>query len=156
MREKWKPVPGYEGIYQVSDQGRVRSQTRNVEKTSKTGKPYQQLIRGRVLRPGLMTCGHLSVSIKRNNSRTVHSLVMEAFVGPRPEKQEVRHLNGNPADNRLVNLAYGTRTQNILDAVEHGTWFSDRRRAHNAALCAANAKRFQSAEYIAEMKARRG
>jgi hypothetical protein len=51
----------------------------------------------------------------------VHSLVILAFVGPRPDGEQVRHLNGNPADNRLTNLAYGTQSQNQQDSLRHGT-----------------------------------
>jgi DNA invertase Pin-like site-specific DNA recombinase len=51
----------------------------------------------------------------------VHQLVLLTFVGPLPEGQEVRHLNGDRSDNRLENLCYGTRKENANDAVEHGT-----------------------------------
>jgi hypothetical protein len=52
---------------------------------------------------------------------TVHALVLLAHTGPRPEGMVVRHLNGDPADNRLANLAYGTYVENQADAVRHGT-----------------------------------
>lgn len=53
--------------------------------------------------------------------RTIHQLVTEAFVGPRPTGSEVRHLDGNPANNRASNLAWGTRRENMADARRHGT-----------------------------------
>jgi hypothetical protein len=52
--------------------------------------------------------------------RTIHSLVLEAFVGPRPPGSVTRHLNGCPDDNRLENLAWGTHSENILDMDRHG------------------------------------
>ena len=52
---------------------------------------------------------------------SVHRLVLEAFVGPCPPGCETRHLNGNPADNRLCNLAWGTHRENAADKVRHGT-----------------------------------
>lgn len=58
---------------------------------------------------------------RHGHSRTVHRLVMEAFVGPRPPGMMCRHLNGNPHDNRLSNLAWGTPAENVADAVRHGT-----------------------------------
>lgn len=129
MTEIWKDVPGYEGCYQVSNTGNVRSLTRQIELT-RDGTHYKKTIAGRLLRPGRMTEGHLSVALGRGNSHCVHKLVLLAFVGPRPEGLECRHLNGVPADNRLENLRWGTRRENILDAVSHGTWMTPER--HNA------------------------
>lgn len=102
--EIWLPVVGFAGLYEVSNLGRVRSLRRHQPK---------------LLRPGRMTAGHLSVSLGRGRSRTVHSLVIEAFVGPRPPGMEVRHSNGVPSDNRLANLAYGTRADNSRDKKWH-------------------------------------
>lgn len=53
-------------------------------------------------------------------SRKVHSLVAEAFLGPRPAHLVVRHLNGNNKDNRLENLVYGTHAENAQDRIDHG------------------------------------
>jgi hypothetical protein len=106
MEEIWKDIPGYEGIYQVSDQGEVRSFVRG-----KTGT---------LLRPGRMPGGHLSVALGRGNSQCVHKLVLIAFIGPAPEKHECRHLNGVPSDNRLANLTWGTRGENTQDKKWHG------------------------------------
>lgn len=68
--------------------------------------------------------GYVTVGIwdgKRSHPVYVHIMVLEAFVGPCPPGMECRHLNGNPADNRLANLEWGTPTQNNLDQVVHGT-----------------------------------
>jgi hypothetical protein len=73
----------------------------------------------RRLRPGSLDSGHLVVVIRRR-SRQVHRLVLEAFVGPCPPGLECRHLNGRPDDNRLENLAWGTRLENVADSLEHG------------------------------------
>jgi hypothetical protein len=118
MTERWLPVVGYEGFYEVSDQGRVQSLDRLVEKGSG---PFVQ--RGRVLRPGTTKPGHQLVVLsvkKAKSSRLVHRLVMEAFVGPRPDGMECCHTNGNPADNRLENLRWDTRSSNLYDMVRHG------------------------------------
>ena len=103
--ETWKAIPGYEGRYEVSDQGRVRS--------------FRRVANGQLLRPGRMPQGHLSVALGRGNSQCVHKLVLLAFVGPAPDKHECCHNNGNPADNRLENLRWGTRSENNTDAVVH-------------------------------------
>lgn len=120
MEEIWKDIPGYEGRYQVSDMGRVRSLDRIITMPSRYGHPYQSPRKGRVLRPGRMTQGHMSVALGKHNSQTVHSLVMLAFIGPPPEGMEVCHNNGNPADNRLENLRYDSRSSNCIDAYRDG------------------------------------
>ena len=129
MKERWKPIPGYEGQYEVSDQGRVRSSTRLVMCEGTVKGSYFSVKQGRILKPGRMPAGHLSVSLGRRNSQCVHKLVLLAFVGPALPNQECRHLNGDPADNRLKNLRWGTRTENIKDAVQHGTWMTPERKA---------------------------
>ena len=147
MEENWKPVVGFEGAYEVSDQGNVRSIDRSYEQISRHGTKYMHSKKGRLLRPGRTSSGHLSVALGRGNSRTVHSLVMEAFVGPRPDKMEICHNNGNPADNRLENLRYATRSENILDAVKLGTWHSEKRKEHWRRLASPSrteARRFAS------------
>ena len=75
------------------------------------------------MRPPLGKRGYLTVELWRDGkSKTVgvHQLVALAFLGPRPEKQEVRHLDGNPLNNHLTNLAHGTRRQQRLDDVRNG------------------------------------
>lgn len=127
--EIWKDVPGYEGQYQVSDQGRVRSIDRVVEQAARSGTIYKKNIRGVMLRPGRMLAGHLSVCLGKSNSHCVHKLVLLAFVGAAPENHECLHANGVPSDNRLENLRWGSRSDNIRDAVAHGTWMTPKRKA---------------------------
>lgn len=123
--ERWKPIPGYEGVYEVSDLGRVRSLDR-IEEYQRIDQYSGRIItvhrrhRGKLLRPGPAKSGHLSVVLGRGNSRTVHSLVLEAFVGSCPPGMECLHKNGKPWDNRLENLRWGTRSENLHDAVRHG------------------------------------
>lgn len=105
--ERWLPVPGYEGLYEVSDEGRVRSSRR----------------RGNLLSPKVTDRGHLTVTLSRGGMRSirrVHRMVLEAFVGPCPDGLEGCHGNGVPNDNRLANLRWDTRSNNSLDAVMHG------------------------------------
>lgn len=121
--EIWKAIPGYEGRYEASTEGRIRSVDRTVySRNWSTGKPFARRISGRILRPGrYCKAGHLSVILGRRAPGTpVHQLVMKTFVGPAPAGQEIRHLNGDPKDNRLKNLKYGTRTENILDVYRQG------------------------------------
>src|SRR5690606_33458839 len=99
------------GLYEVSDAGDVRSLPR----------PHT---RGKVLKPIRDKRGYLRVGLSKCGqvrTRLVHHLVLEAFVGPRPEGQECRHLEGDPSDNRLRMIEWGTPRQNGLDQVRHGT-----------------------------------
>lgn len=117
--ETWKPIPGWEGYYSVSDHGRVRSERRTV-KTEKG----QRTFRPQLIKQAAKDSGHLQVGLYKNGkgkTRKVHQLVMEAFVGPIGPGHEIRHLNGDPTDNRVGNLAFGTRSENTQDSVRHGT-----------------------------------
>lgn len=116
----WKAVVGYEGIYEVSDVGDVRSLPRTG--TRSDGRRY--VVSGRVLRCGTHPAGHKHVMLCVDGhyvTRKVHHLVAEAFLGPWPEGATVvRHLNDDPADNRSENLAYGTQADNIRDCMRNG------------------------------------
>ncbi|WP_414021392.1 NUMOD4 motif-containing HNH endonuclease [Microbacterium aurugineum] len=114
--ERWCPVPGYEGLYEVSDQGRVRS----LDRIGLAG----QRLTGRTLRPQRNSkSGHVVVALYRDGRksfRKVHQVVAEAFIGPRPLGALTRHLNDVADDNRAVNLAYGTHADNLADARRNG------------------------------------
>jgi len=121
MNENWRAVPGWEGLYEVSDQGRVRS----LDRVSVDSKGRRRPFKGRELscklngRPPYKMAHLKRPGLKR--SVRVHVLVMEAFEGPRPAGlRDIRHLNGNRSDCRFTNLAYGTRSQNCLDTIAHG------------------------------------
>lgn len=113
MEERWLPIAGYEGIYEVSDAGRVRSLDRWY------GPKLNKFRKGRLKTANLSTRGYPAVDLAKKWTRrtaTVHSLVLTAFVGPRPHPDAVtRHLNGIKTDNRLANLAWGTAAENYAD-----------------------------------------
>lgn len=116
--EHWLPIVGYEGLYEVSNQGRVRSLDRKEDSGRGSSRPR----RGQILKPRLRS-GYISVHLSRLGiavDRTVHSLVMEAFSGPRPDGMQVRHGNGDRTDSRLSNLSYGTQSDNEQDKLQQG------------------------------------
>ena len=118
-KERWRPLPGWQGYYEVSDQGRVRSIDRVV--TDKNGKAMT--FRGRVRVASLDTDRYLSVSLCRDSkceSRRVHVLVALAWIGPRPEGMETRHGENGKLDNSLANLCYGTPEENVADKIRDG------------------------------------
>lgn len=114
--EVWVPVRGQEGAYEVSDLGRVRSLDRIVHISD----GRKRLWAGQVLNPFPKRRGRLAVGINDRHVY-VHKLVLEAFVGLRPERMEGCHNNGDYTDNRLVNLRWDTQSENMRDRVRHGT-----------------------------------
>lgn len=118
--ERWLPVVGYEGLYEISNQGRVWSVPHTVIRTD--GATFA--VRGGIRKPVPQASGHLKVMLfrgRRHRSFHIHTLVLTAFVGPMPDGLCCRHLNGVPDDNRLENLAWGTYSENKFDQVRHGT-----------------------------------
>lgn len=112
--EIWKPVVGYEDLYEVSDHGRIRSLGR--ELTYKDGR------RGRL--PGKMrkisnhNQGYSIISFRRDGvakTSLVHRVVLEAFVGPCPEGMEACHRDGDRKNNQLSNLRWDSSSENNLD-----------------------------------------
>jgi len=118
--EDWRPVVGFEGTYEVSNMGRVRSLDR--VSVDKNGRRVRY--RGVVRRQSLGAGGYPVVSLKsgKGSVRRVHLLVAAAFHDPPSEEDEVvRHLNGDRLDGRAVNLRWGSASANMLDKVRHGT-----------------------------------
>lgn len=133
MVERWLPVVGWEGLYEVSDLGRVRSVAHTTMR--RDGKRYTV---APLLRRQQLVRGYLVVGLVRADLQTtdrVHRLVLTAFVGSCPEGQQARHLDGDRTNNRLTNLAYGTAAQNAADRAAHGTTARGER-AGNAKLTA--------------------
>lgn len=123
MDEKWKDIPGYEGEYQASTLGRIKSVERRVRGEHwKTHREFYRTVPERILKPGrYCKSGHVSVVLRHGSNGTpVHQLVMRTFVGETPSGMEILHGNGNPEDNRLENLRFGTRRENILDVFKQG------------------------------------
>lgn len=118
MNECWRPVVGYEGLYEVSDAGRVRRLERRVKHI--TG---YRVLKPRILVPSTQKSGHLyfkSFGGRGGELKWVHRLVYEAFIGSVPIGKEVRHLDGNPENNRPENLAIGSRAENAHDTYQYG------------------------------------
>lgn len=140
MTEIWKPVLGYEGQYEVSNKGRVRS---HVAK-----RPLHILSQYR------RKDGYLQVQLKVNqkpNNRLVHTLVDEAFNGPRVSGFEVNHVDGNKANNLIENLERITHQQNAAHAHQSGL-VGDRKGEANsfAKLTAEKVRRIRAEMFAAK------
>lgn len=121
--EQWLPVLGYEGVYEVSDLGRIRSLDREVVDFP-GGSPRVRTFYGRLLSLYLDSRGlYMTVRLKLNgqgHTRSVHRIVLEAFVGPCPNGMECCHANDVKDDNRLSNLRWDTSSENKYDKVSNG------------------------------------
>ena len=122
-REIWYPVIGWEGLYEVSNFGRVKSLPRiNIRKDGTRNPVKEKILKG--TGPN----GYSSVGLcnkgRTSRSEYVHALVLETFVGPRPTKMDCCHSDGDPQNNKLNNLRYDTRSGNMQDAIRTGTYYS--------------------------------
>ena len=110
MRE----IPGYEGFYAANEKGEIISLVKK-----------QGTRPGRVLKPTKNPNGYVYYTLCVNYkklTRTGHSLVAAAYLGPRPEGMDVMHINHDRKDNRPANLRYGSRSENILASVAAGNY----------------------------------
>lgn len=106
-------MPGYNGLYEVSNRGEVRSMFDS----------HDGLKSGRHLALNVQSTGYLTVTLCINRSKKlkyVHRLVLGAFVGTTANRQVCRHLDGNRKNNSLSNLKWGTYSENENDKVGHG------------------------------------
>lgn len=114
MIERWKDVIGYEGLYKISDYGNVKSLV------------YWNGTNKRIKKQSITTRGYCRIILYKKNKRKwihTHRLVLETFIGPCPKEMQCRHLDGNPLNNKLSNLKWGTSSENTQDAIKHKTRF---------------------------------
>lgn len=119
--EKWQAVKGYEGLYEVSSYGRVRSLPREVHHGN-----LRMRLSGKILKPCKSANGYYYATLSRGGKRKqmkelVHTLVLKAFVGPRPIGMECCHYPDKArTNNHLENLRWDTSSANHQDAIKHG------------------------------------
>ncbi len=116
IEEQWKDIPDFEGYYQVSDLGRVRCVDRTV--IYKDGRVCY--FKSKIMKQGINKKGYRNIYLSKDcvkTTRTVHSLVMLAFVGARPNpKIQINHIDCDKTNNCLTNLEYCTQSHNQLHA----------------------------------------
>ena len=118
--EQWVPAFGYEGLYSVSSLGRVRSEDRVVRHFS--GGPKR--LRGSLRAFSLNCNGYLDLVLSKDGANVrhrVHRLVLSSFTREAGAGMDVRHIDGDRTNNRIANLCWGTRKDNMADAIVHGT-----------------------------------
>ena len=107
MKKEWRDIKGYEGLYQVSNYGEVYNTCRNKMRRNSRGFEL-----------------YLSIRLSKQNKqkrRYVHHLVLETFVGPRPKGYECNHIDENKLNNRLDNLEWVTKQQNMRHSYYQGS-----------------------------------
>lgn len=140
--EEWRTVKNNPG-YEVSNLGNVRSVDREVH--SKNGLVIR--FKGKQLRPGLSKSGYLSLALS-GKTHNIHALVAECFIGERPQKHDVNHINGNKLDNTASNLEYVSRSENMKHAVKIG--LCEKTISASRSRCGTNAKHAKLNYEIAE------
>lgn len=127
LAQTWLPIVDADG-YEVSNLGNVRSWWMRGGKSARTRADAPRNLRPRGAKGKYQSVSLPSIQGAGYSSRTIHSLVLLAFMGPRPAGMEVAHLDGNPENNALSNLTYVTHHENEHHKREHGTWWL--RRTH--------------------------
>ena len=123
MEEVWKPIPGYQGLYEVSNFGNIRRNETATEEKSRYGKTRLVTHKARVLKPGKTKRGYLLVVLcgeDGQKSHTVHRLVASAFCEKVGGCEVVNHIDGNKTNNRADNLEWCTQKYNVHHAIKIG------------------------------------
>lgn len=118
MEEIWKPIPGYENLYQASNLGNIRS----LDKDVWNGHAYYK-VKGRVLKPAVKSNGYKELVLRKDNkSKTwgVHKLVLMSFSDGQTNSHAA-HKDGNKLNNNINNLYWASPKENARDKLRHGT-----------------------------------
>lgn len=117
MKENWKDIKGYEGAYQVSTMGQVRSLDRSLVIKSRKGNDYHYKMRGRILKQAITNAGYLTVELnlqgKKPKRLTTHRLVALSFIPNTENKSSVNHIDFNKLNNIIENLEWVTHSENM-------------------------------------------
>ena len=129
QREKWRDIKGYEGLYQVSNLGRIKS----LPKKIKMRNQYTEI--EMILKPVKDKYGYYHITLckekEKNKSRQIHRLVAETFIPNLQNKPQINHINGIKTDNRIENLEWVTAKENTQHMLKLGLKKNFRRKKIN-------------------------
>ena len=114
--ELWKTINGYDGAYQASTLGRIRS----IDRTITNCRSRKQSFKETILKPDYAPNGYERICLSKNGKykhNRVAKLIYETFMGPVPEGMEIDHINGDNRDNRLENLRVCTHKENCNNPI---------------------------------------
>ena len=130
MTEEWRAVVGYEELYEVSNQGQVRS----VNRTRKGRYECSAKVRGQMLKP-MNQNGYLLATLRKDGIQKhwrIHRLVADAFIpNENPERNLVNHIDGDKSNNNVTNLEWCTYSENAVHAISNGLWHSTKGKTIN-------------------------
>ena len=125
MKEIWKDIKDYEGHYQVSNYGRVKSVPRVTSYTNKAGYESSQFRDGQIKKEIDNGKGYKAVNLYKNNKGKlvyVHRLVAQAFIGEIPKGMVINHIDFDRSNNRLDNLEIVTYSENNMHSAKSGRY----------------------------------
>lgn len=117
--EIWKDIPGYEGLYQASNLGNIRSLDHKIMQKGVNGKLIIHKYKGKILKGWVQNTGYLTVSLN-NKKYSVHRIVAQTFIHKIDGKTFVNHIDGNKLNNKVENLEWCTNAENIQHAYRNG------------------------------------
>lgn len=129
--EEWRDIEGYEGLYQISNCGRVKSMARLTKTSRGNGvRPVSE----KILKPGVNTNGYLYVDLCKESSKKhilIHRLVASAYIENPESKTQVNHISSIKTDNRSKSLEWATPRENTVHAWTNGLCENVRETARN-------------------------
>ena len=124
IMEEWREISGYEGVYQVSSFGNLRSKNRECKiDPIRRSKKHKRTVKGRLLTPMLKNRGYYTINLCRNGNAimfNIHRLVALVFITNPENKPCVNHKDGNKLNNHFENLEWVTYSENIKHAYDNG------------------------------------
>lgn len=147
QKERWKDIRGYEGLYQISNNGEVKSLGRQITLFGKGPKSRVMYRKDRILKNGIDNAGYKYVNLAKNGVNktvSIHRLVAEAFLSNKKGLRDVNHKNGDKLDNRVCNLEWTTHSDNIKHSYDVLKRNRERQALRRKVMCQESGRIFRS------------